>query len=92
MYLIHGARGNEVTWIERGNAFHNLDSLRRDGLARDFILVLPNLNTYFGDKDYMNGHAIVAIRAFWLLNGEAERYFMKDVVNRVDSLYRCLPP
>lgn len=91
MYLLHGARGNEVTWIERGDAFRSLDSLRRNNLATDFILVLPNMNNYSGDKDYKNGHAMNAIRAFWFLDGEAERYFVQDVVSRIDSLYRTVP-
>ena len=91
MYLIHGARGNEVTWIELGDAFRCLDRLRREGLAEDFILVQPNLNNYRGDKDYKDGHPVPAMRAFWLLDGEAETYFHKDVVARVDSLYRTIP-
>ena len=91
MYLLHGARGNEVTWIDYGNAFHILDSLRSEGLAEDFILVQPNMNNYRGDKDYKDGHALPAMRAFWLLDGEAERYFRQDVVLRVDSLYRTIP-
>ena len=91
MYLLHGARGNEVTWIDYGNAFHSLDSLRRISRAKDFILVLPNMNNYAGDEDYKNGHAMNAMRAFWLLDGEAERYFCSDVVQRIDSLYRTVP-
>ncbi len=91
MYLLHGARGNEVTWIDYGDAFHSLDSLRRLSQAKDFILVLPNMNNYYGDDDYKNGHALNAMRAFWLLDGEAERYFCQDVVQRIDSLYRTVP-
>ena len=91
LYLLHGARCNEVTWIERGNAFASLDSLRRRGLAEDFILVLPNLNSYCSDADYKNGHPQRAFRSFFLVSGEAERYFRKDVVARIDSLYRTVP-
>lgn len=91
LYLLHGARGNEATWIERGRAFRSLDSLRRENKAREFILVLPNVNRYYGDDDYKNGRAVNAARAFWFLNGEAERYFMPDVVSRTDSLYRTIP-
>lgn len=91
LYLLHGARGNEVTWIDYGDAFHRLDSLRRAGRAGDFIVVLPNLNNYRGDADYRNGHAMNATRAFWFLDGEAERYFHQDVVLRIDSLYRTVP-
>lgn len=91
MYLLHGARCNEVTWIERGNAFACLDSLRRDGRAEDFILVLPNLNNYHNDRDYMNGHCQRPVRSWFWVTGEAERYFWTDVVERVDRLYRTIP-
>jgi len=91
LYLLHGARGNEVTWVERGDAFRSLDSLRRAGAAADFILVLPNMNHYFGDDDYRNGRPVNATRAFWTQDGEVERHFVQDVVLRVDSLYRTVP-
>lgn len=91
LYLLHGARGNEITWADSAEAFRRLDSLRLAGKASDFILVLPNLNNYFGDKDYRDGRAVNAIRAFWLADGEAERYFYRDVVERTDSLYRTVP-
>lgn len=91
LYLLHGARCNEVTWIERGDAFRRLDSLRRDGLAGDFILVLPNLNNYWGDWDYKNGHPQRPFRSVGFVTGEAERYFRQDVVARIDSLYRTIP-
>ena len=91
MYLLHGARGNEVTWIERGQAIHSVDSLYRSGAIRDFILVLPNINCYFTDGEYNNGHAINAVRAFWIVNGEAEAHFVRDVVNFVDANFRTIP-
>ena len=90
-YLLHGARGNEITWADSADVFHRIDSLRLQGKAQDFILVMPNMNSYYGDKDYKNGHCLRAMRAFWLLEGDAERYFMHDVVARVDSLYRTVP-
>ena len=91
LYLLHGARGNELTWQERGSVFHALDSLVRAGAAGECILVLPNMNNYFGDKDYKNGHAINATRAFWTLDGEAESHFTDEVVALTDSLFRTLP-
>ena len=91
VYLLHGARGNETTWIERGDAIMCVDSLWQAAAAREFILVLPNTNNYFSDKDYNNGHAVNAVRAFWIVDGETESYFMKDVVANVDSLFRTIP-
>lgn len=91
MYVLHGARGNEVTWIERGDCLMTLDSLRAAGAAGDFILVLPNMNNYYGQKDYKDGHAVNAVRAFWTVDGEAESFFMKDVVATVDANFRTIP-
>lgn len=90
-YLLHGARGNEITWSDSARVMHRIDSLRAQGKAEDFILVMPNMNNYFGDKDYKNGRCLRAMRAFWLQDGEVERHFMHDVVARVDSLYRTVP-
>ena len=91
LYLLHGARGNEITWADSAAAFLRLDSLRAAGKARDFILVLPNMNRYFSDRDYRDGRAVNAVRAFWLADGEAERHFVREVVERTDSLYRTVP-
>ena len=91
MYLLHGARGNETTWIERGFVLTSLDSLRLAGAAKDFILVLPNVNNYFSDADYKGGHAVNAVRAFWFVDGETEVHFMQDIVATVDSLFRTVP-
>lgn len=90
MYLLHGARGNEKTWVDSADVFHCIDTLRRAGRASEFILVLPNMNNYRSDRDYRNGRAIPAVRAFFLVDGETERYFVRDVVERVDSLYRTV--
>lgn len=90
LYLLHGARGNEITWMDWGNAYGNLDSLVRKGLAKEFILVTPNMNRYFSEKDYRDGRAVNAVRAFFLLNGEAERHF-ENVIHHTDSLFRTIP-
>lgn len=91
MYLLHGARGNEVTWNERAHSFEVLDSLRLAGEAEDFILVQVNMNNYWGELDYQDGRPITMTRAFLFENGEVEEFFFKDVVQRVDSLYRTIP-
>lgn len=91
LYLLHGARGNEITWADSAKVFHRIDTLRAGGKAKEFILVMPNMNNYFGEKDYRNGRCVNAMHAFWMLDGEAERHFMHDVVARVDSLYRTIP-
>lgn len=91
LYLLHGARGNEVTWIDSSTVIQSLDSLRKAGAAEDFLVVLPNMNRYYSERDYRNGHSLPAIRAFWLIDGEVERHFMKDVVAFTDSTFRTIP-
>lgn len=90
LYLIHGARGNEKTWIDSADVFRRIDSLRTEGLARDFILVMPNLNPYKNDRDYSNSRCLRALPAFWTVNGEAERYFIDDVVRFTQDHYRTI--
>lgn len=91
MYLLHGARGNEITWQDSGSVFTGLDSLVLKGQAEEFILVLPNVNNYFGEKDYKNGHAVNAVRAFWTVDGAVEKLFVDEVVAVTDSVFRTIP-
>ena len=37
LYLLHGARGNELSWITKGNLLHNIDSLTAFGLMKETI-------------------------------------------------------
>jgi len=41
LYLLHGAGGNEKTWIDRGQANVILDNLIADGRARSLVVVMP---------------------------------------------------
>lgn len=90
LYLLHGARGNEKTWIDSADIFRRLDSLRTEGLAKDFILVMPNMNRYTSDRDYANSRCLRALPAFWTVNGEVERYFIDDVVRFTQQRYRTI--
>ena len=90
LYLLHGARGNEKTWIDSADVFRRLDSLRTAGLAKDFILVMPNMNRYHNDKDYGNSRCLRALPAFWTVDGEVERYFVDDVVRFTQQRYRTI--
>ena len=90
LYLLHGARGNELTWMDSAQVTTRIDSLVASGKAREFILVTPNMNRYFSEADYKDGRCVNAMRAFWLLNGEAERHF-STVVHQTDSLFRTIP-
>ena len=89
-YLIHGARGNELTWIEMGNILSTVDSLRSVGAASDFILVLPNMNSYRDDRDYSFSRAKTALGTFYGIDGTVESVFIDDVVSEIDRKYRTL--
>ncbi|MBO5830517.1 MAG: hypothetical protein J6R01_02790 [Alistipes sp.] len=91
LYLLHGARGNELSWIEKGDLLHNIDSLRAGGLIREMIVVLPNVNQYNDDKDFNKSRIKGAVESLFETDGAVEAAFVGDVVNAVDSLYRTLP-
>ena len=90
-YLLHGARGNETSWIEKGNLLHNIDSLTTHGLMEKSIVVLPNTNQHRSDRDYGKSRIKGAIESFFENDGMVEYAFVSDVVNHVDSVYRTIP-
>ena len=91
LYLLHGARGYETAWIRSGEVYHTADSLWQNGLARECIIVMPNVNQYNNDKDYDGGRFKDAYESILEVDGVVESAFVHDVVNVVDSLYRTLP-
>lgn len=91
MYLLHGARGNECTWIIKGNLLHNIDSLMAAGLMKPTIVVLPNINQYNNDEDFGKSRLKPAMEAFYEVDGTAEAHFVQDVVHTTDSLFRTIP-
>ena len=90
-YLLHGARGNETSWIEKGNLLHNIDSLTTHGLMGKSIVVLPNTNQHRSDRDYSKSRIKGAIESFFENDGMVEYAFVNDVVAHVDSVYRTIP-
>lgn len=91
LYLLHGARGNELSWIEKGNLLHNIDSLTAAGAMKETIVVLPNVNQYNSESDYGKSRLKGAMEAFYETDGMVEYAFVTDVVNTIDSLYRTIP-
>ncbi len=88
LYLLHGARGNETSWIKDGGLVEMLDTLRRKGECRDFIVVLPNTNQYDDDADYGLSRFKNAMESFFEVNGAVESSFVNDVVGFVESNFR----
>lgn len=91
LYLLHGARGNELSWIEKGNILHNIDSLTAAKRMREMILVLPNVNQYDDDRDFDKSRIKGAVESFFETDGIVEATFVNNVVSAVDSHYRTLP-
>lgn len=91
LYLLHGARGNELSWIEKGNLLHNIDSLTSAKRMREMIVVLPNVNQYDDDTDFGNSRIKGAVESLFETDGMVEAAFVNDVVGTVDSRYRTLP-
>lgn len=89
-YLLHGARGNECSWIEKGNLLHNIDSLCATGAMFPTIVVLPNANQYDDAEDYGNARLKNALESFFEVDGTVESRFVKDVVASTDSLFRTI--
>ena len=90
-YLLHGARGNELSWITKGDILHNVDSLTKTGRMHETIVVLPNVNQYNDDHDFGKSRLKGAIESFFETDGIVEAAFMIDVVSTIDSLYRTVP-
>lgn len=91
LYVIHGARGNETSWITKGEILALTDSLRAEGKAKPCIIVFPNLNQYKDDADYGYSRAKKAVESLFDVDGAAESVFVEDVVAFVDSAYRTIP-
>jgi enterochelin esterase family protein len=91
LYLLHGARGYETSWIRKGEVYHTADSLWAAGKAEPCIIVMPNVNQYNDDGDYEGGRFKDAYESILEVDGVVESAFMQDVVGLIDSHYRTLP-
>ena len=89
-YLLHGARGNELSWMEKGDLLRNIDSLTSAGLMEKTIVVLPNVAQYNDDHDFGKSRLKGAIESFFENDGKVEYSFIKDVVNTIDRTYRTV--
>ena len=89
-YLLHGARGNELSWIEKGNLLHNIDSLSSALRLREMIVVLPNVNQYDDDDDFGKSRIKGAVESLFETDGRVEAAFLTDVVGTIDSRYRTI--
>lgn len=91
LYLLHGARGYETSWVRFGDVYKSTDSLWRENKAERCIIVMPNVNQYDDEEDYDGGRAKNAFESIREVDGKAEWSFVHDVVMLTDSLYRTIP-
>lgn len=91
LYLLHGARGYETSWIKKGNVLELTDQFWNSENAQEYILVMPNMNQYRNDKDCDSSRIKGALESIFEVNGAVEHCFTNDVVNFIDSCYRTIP-
>ena len=91
LYLLHGARGNETSWITKGDVLQLADSLYSNGLAEPAILVFTNGNSYKDDADFGNSRRKGAVECLFGIEGATESAYLVDVVSTVDSTFRTIP-
>lgn len=91
VYLLHGANGNEKSWIENGDILKNIDSLVSYGIIKECIYVFPNTNRYYHKYDYLLSRPIGSIKAYLDLNGSAEYSFIEDLITYIDKNFRTIP-
>ena len=90
IYLLHGARGHETSWIDKGRVIQLSDSLFARRLAEPAIIVMPNMNQYRNDRDYDGGRYKDAFESVFEMDGRVEAAFRNDVVRFMDSHYRTV--
>ncbi len=91
LYLLHGAGGDEDSWLAHGRAAQILDNLIASGTAKPMIVVIPNGNVsqdagYGHGKDGLYKPTFLPERS---MNGQYEDSFI-DIVKFVDENYRTL--
>ena len=91
LYLLHGARGYETSWIRKGKVYQTADSLWAAGKAVPCLIVMPNVNQYNDEADYEGGRYKDAYESILEVDGIVESAFMQDVVELIDSRYRTIP-
>jgi len=91
VFMLHGARGNELSWIIEGNILHDIDSLVAKGLAREAIFVFPNMNQYDDDADGGTSRFKMPFESFFDTDGAVETGFRQNVIDEIKKSYRVIP-
>lgn len=89
LYLLHGAGGDEDSWLTHGRAAQIMDHLIAEAKAKPMIVVIPNGNVV-QDGGYGQGSDGFQKPQFLLpqsMNGIYEEHFM-DIVKFTEDNYR----
>lgn len=90
LYLLHGANGNETSWITKGLILREIDRLvSRNEMVRS-IIVFPNMNHYDDDGDADMSRLKKPFECFFEPDGSVESGFVTDLVDTIDSTYRTI--
>ena len=101
-YYLHGMWGDEWNWVRSGGIDHTLDSLEAAGLP-EMILVMPdgddgwyttwnNLgNNTECRRSKPPGRQAEAVDAYCVPWPKYDDYIARDLVARIDSVYRTVP-
>lgn len=89
-YLFHGARGNETSWLKDGDMIAIVDSMWKEKLLPECIIVLPNMNQYKSDYDYGQSRFKRPIESIFETNGGVESCFVEDVMAYVRDNFRTI--
>ena len=91
IYLLHGANGNEQSWVEKGEVLKDIDSLVKHNIIDDYIYVFPNTNRYYHEYDYIMSRPKGSIESYLDLNGSTEYSFIEDIITYIDNNFRTIP-
>lgn len=91
MYLLHGANGNEVSWITKGLILREIDKLVAKGEMEKAIIVFPNMNQYDNEEDFRKSRQKNVLESFFEPDGSAENGMVNILVPLIDSTYRTIP-
>lgn len=91
VYLLHGANGNERSWVDKGSILGQIDSLTQSKVLKESIYVFPNMNRYYRYYDSFTSRPKGSIESFLDLNGSSEFSFIEDIMTFVDRTFRTIP-
>ena len=83
LYFLHGAPGDSIDWIRGGWLDRTMDALLAKKAIVPFIVVMPDFNGGFRNRDTECEDVVGGPRA--------QTYLVTDVVHYVDANYRTIP-